>query len=409
MPARGRGNRRGEKVVEEVSGRTQDHAAVRTRLLAAVAAIGDLLAGEVEGEERAAQLSRASSDALYDAGILQMKLPAALGGGEADLCTQLEVIEALAQHSPAAAWCAMVGATSLALPGAFMHEDGIARMFADGHIPRGAILIMPSGRATPVDGGYRLTGRWAFASGVQHAEWVAVNALVAVDDDAPSVLHMLVFPAAELTLHDNWQVVGLRGTGSCDVSVEDVFVPAECVWDVERQAPRRGGPLYRLGVPAFVANEHAGFATGVARRALDALTTVAIEKKRGYGPGAVSLADRGAVQRLIGRAELELSAARGLALALNERAMQVVARGEAIDPRLALELRAAASYCTEVAADIVTRAFRYSGAAAIYEKNVMQRCLRDINVAAQHLMVSEVSYELLGKTHLGFENVAPMG
>jgi alkylation response protein AidB-like acyl-CoA dehydrogenase len=381
---------------------------LRARLLAGVERIRPILLAQCEVEEQQAQLSRASSDALYDAGILQMKAPEVLGGGEADLVTQYEVIEAVSRINPAAGWCSMVGATSVALPGAFLSDEGVARMFGGGRMPRGAGLIMPTGRAVPVEGGFRLTGRWAFASGVHHAEWVAAHALVTSGDDGRHALHMLVFPAESVELHDNWQVLGLRGTGSCDISVSDLFVPAAMAWNVETQPVQRGGPLYRLGIPAFVAYEHAAFATGLARRALDVLIETAINKKRGYGPGAVSLADRAAVQRLIGHSELRLRAARGLALDVNAQAMETVLRGEALPPKLALETRVAAVYCTEVVADIISQAFRYCGAAAIYEKNVMQRCLRDINVAAQHLMVSEIAYELLGKTHLGFEGVNPM-
>jgi alkylation response protein AidB-like acyl-CoA dehydrogenase len=384
-------------------------AAVRQRLLAAVDGIRSILHDAAEGEEAAAELSRASSDALYDSGVLHMKVPTVLGGAEADLVTQYEVIEAVTAVNAAAGWCAMVGSTSLGLPAAFLPDGGVARMFGAGHMPRGAILIMPTGQATRVAGGYRLSGTWAFASGVQHAEWVAAHGLLREADDAAPVLHMFVFPASDIRLHDNWQVLGLRGTGSCDISVTDIFVPEDCAWNVVAQKPRRGGALYRLGVPAFVANEHAAFATGIARRALDLLTTAAIDKKRGYGPGASSLADRAVVQRMLGHSNLKLRAARALALQLNEQAMDVVQSGADITPRLALELRAVACYCTEVAGDIVTQAFRYAGAAAIFEHHLMQRCLRDINVAAQHLMVSEIAYELLGKTHLGFADVQPMG
>jgi indole-3-acetate monooxygenase len=378
------------------------------RLLAGVERIRPILAEQCEAEERQAQLSCASADALYDAGVLRMKAPRVLGGGEADLVTQYEVIEAVSRINPAAGWCGMVGATSIAIPGAFLSDEGVATMFGAGRMPRGALLVMPSARAVPVEGGFRLTGRWAFASGVHHAEWVAAHALVPAGEDVSPALHMLVFPADAVELHNNWQVLGLRGTGSCDISVSDLFVPASMAWNVAIQPPQRGGPLYRLGIPAFVANEHAAFATGLARRALDALTETAINKKRGYGPGAVSLSDRAAVQRLIGHRELRLRAARGLALDVNARAMEVVERGESVPPQLALETRAAAVYCTEIAVDIISQAFRYSGAAAIYEKSIMQRCLRDITVAAQHLMVSDVAYELLGKTHLAFEGINPM-
>jgi len=381
----------------------------RELLLGNIDAVRDILAAQVAGEEASGQLSRESSDALYNAGVLQMKLPGVLGGHEADLVTQFEVLEKLATINPAAAWCAMVGATSLGMPGAFLPDGGIDRMFAGGRIPRGAILIMPSGKAVPESGGYRLSGRWAFASGVHHAEWISAHGLVQESGDAPPRLYMFAFPAAEITIHDNWDVLGLRGTGSCDISVDNIFVPADCAWDVEAQPPQRGGPLYRLGIPAFVAYEHAAFATGIARRALDTVTELAKTKKRGYGPGAKALAERESVQRLIGHSELKLRSARSLAVDLNQQAMDVINAGGNIDPELALELRSTAVYCTEVAGEIITDAFRYAGASSIYEGNEMQRCLRDINVAAQHLMVSTSAYEQLGKVRLGSGDVEIMG
>ena len=381
----------------------------REILLNNVEEIRATLSAQIEDEEKSARFSRASSDALYDAGVLRMKLPIALGGFEADLVTQFEVLEAVSMISPAAGWCSMVGATSVGLPGAFLPQGGIDKMFANGAIPRGAILIMPSGQAFPIDGGYRLTGRWSFASAVHHADWISAHGMVRETPAAEPVLHMFVFPSGEIKIHDNWDVLGLRGTGSCDISVDDIFVPSECAWNVVSQPPQRGGPLFRLGIPAFVANEHAAFATGVARRALEILSAEAINKKRGYGPGAKSLAARETLQRFIGHGDLKLRSARALAMELNRQAMDVIDAGDDIDERLALELRSIACYCTEVATEIVTQAFRYSGASSIFEKSEMQRCLRDINVAAQHLMVSEVAYELLGQTHLGYTDVAPMG
>jgi alkylation response protein AidB-like acyl-CoA dehydrogenase len=380
----------------------------REKLLGSVEEIRPILVAECEAEDRQGHLSRATADALYDVGILGMKAPEVLGGGEADLCIQYEVIEAISRINPAAGWCTMVGATSIALPGAFLSDEGIAVMFGNGRMPRGAVVVMPTARAARIDGGFLLNGRWAFASGVQHAGWITAQAPVTSENDTAPALHMFVFPAQAAQLHDNWQVLGLRGTGSCDISVEELFVPAVMAWNSAEQRPRRGGPLYHLGLPAFVAYEHAAFATGLARRALDLLTETAVNKRRGYGPGAVTLADRSAVQRLIGHSELRLRAARGLALEIYAEANRAASRDKPLPPQLALQTRTAAVFCTEVALDIISQAFRYSGAAAIYEKSMMQRCLRDISVAAQHLMVSEVAYELLGKTHLGFDSVNPM-
>ena len=380
----------------------------REFLLGQVDSIHDTLAARIGEEEAAARLSKASSDALYDSGILKMKLPKILGGYEADLVTQFEVLKKLAGINSAAAWCAMVGATSLGMPGAFLPDGGVKKMFKDGVIPKGAIVIMPTGTAEPVDGGYCLNGHWSFASGVHHAEWVSAHVMVKNDAAAEPTLFMFSFPASELQIHDNWQVLGLRGTGSCDISVKDLFVPDDCVWEVGVQMPQRGGALYKLGIPAFVAYEHAAFALGVAEQALRSFTLTASNKKRGYGPDAKGLGARHTIQRFIGQSDMALRAARQLAVELNQKAMDVIETGQEISTELAIEIRAVATYCTEIGESIVGDALRHSGAGSIYEKHDMQRYLRDINVAAQHLMVSDISYELLGRYRLGDVNISPM-
>ena len=377
----------------------------RRQLLEGVAGIRARLAANVEAEEAAATLSPASVAGLGEAGVLAMKLPAVLGGTEVDPTTQLLVLEALAEVSASASWCTMVGATGIGLAGAFLDEAGIAEVFADGRIPRAATVAMPMGTARLVEGGFRLTGRWPFASGVRHAKWLVAGARVE-GYEGPGILSA-VFPVNESEIHDNWQVSGLEGTGSCDFSVQDIFVPAHRTWWRGVDAARRGGPLYAIDFPGFVANEHAGFALGLARQALDALLEIA-GRRRGYTVAASSLASRAAVQRLIGQGELRLRGARALAIEINDDAWSRVSAGEPIPPRLQGEMRAVASHCTEEAVDIITQAFRYSGGRGIYRASPLQRALRDINVAAQHLMVSEIAYENLGALILDLPDADPM-
>lgn len=219
---------------------------------------------------------------------------------------------------------------------------------------------------------------------------------------------MMVFPTASAEIHDNWQVAGLKGTGSCDFSTDKLFVAENFTWGRQNSQPQRGGPLYHIDHPGFVANEHAGFAIGVARRALASFIAREVAKSRGYTPSSASLGARPAIQQMIGRAELRLRAARALAIEINDAAWQAVCEGGVPSNRLQGEMRAVASHCTDVALDVVTEAFRYSGGGAIYQKNILQQCLRDMNVAAQHLMVSEIAYENLGQMILGVADVNPM-
>ena len=378
----------------------------RRELLAAVDSIAGILSEQAAIDEANSTLSAKTVEALQTAGMFRLKLPTSLGGAEADPATQILVLEELAYASAAASWCTMVGATAVGLPGAFLPDEGVAAIFKDGRVPRGAVVAMPIGKTEIVEGGYRLSGRWPFASGIRHSEWLAAGATVARDGKPERC--MMVFPTASAEIHDNWQVAGLKGTGSCDFSVDNLFVPAAFCWEQRTDLPRRGGPLYNIEHPGFVANEHAGFAIGLARRALDAFAQRETEKQRGYTDKRASLGTRPAVQRMIGAGTLRLRAARALAIELNDEAWDTVCAGERLPTQLQGELRAIATHCTDVALDVVTEAFRYSGGGAIYQRNILQQCLRDMNVAAQHLMVSEVAYENLGQMILGVPDVHPM-
>ena len=229
-----------------------------------------------------ATLPQVSVNALYDSGLFRLKLPQVLGGAEADLVTQLDVLEAVCRIDPSAGWCLMIGAASLGGLGAFLPEETIDEIFVDGNPPRTAGVFAPFGAAVPVDSGYRLTGRWSFASGVRHSEWISAGARVVTEKAGYPSQIRVVISTSDVKIHDNWQVMGLRGTGSCDFSAEDLFVPDRFAWDVSLTEPLRGGAMYRLGRPGFVTNEHSAFALGVGRRALDAVTDVAASKSRGY-------------------------------------------------------------------------------------------------------------------------------
>lgn len=376
-----------------------DRAATRRALLDAVDRVRNVVAqGAAEGE-RLRTLPVATVTALRDTGLLGLKLPAVLGGAEADPVTQIDVIEALTAIEPSAGWCLMVGATTAALPGVFLGDDALPTLLDDGVMPLAAGCYMPTGQAVAEPGGFRITGRWAFASGIRHAAWVSGSAWVVRDSARTAERRVFVVRTADVDIHDTWHVAGLRGTGSCDFSVKEHFVPEAFTWDIERAQPRRGGALYRLGLPAFVTNEHAAFALGVARRALDAITALAAVKTRGLKPAA--LIARGSFQRFLGEAQVRLRAARALVVEVNEAAFTAVSVGETLTARQHAELRGAAVHATEIALDVVARAFRYAGGSAVYDASPLQSCLRDLTAGAQHFMVSDSAYEGLGQLLLG--------
>ena len=307
-----------------MSGFPYDREEKRRVLMDAVESVRATLEAGAEESERIGTLAAGSVDALYESGLLRLKMPHVLGGAEADVVTQLDVLEAVSRMDPASGWCLMIGAASLGSLGAFLPDSSIEDIFVGGKPPKVAGAAAPTGTATPVDGGYRLTGRWQFGSGIQHAEWVSAGARVAADAPAgyPRQLRV-VMPRDKVKVHDNWQVMGLRGTGSCDFSVDDLFVPDGFAWDSTLTEPRRGGALYRLGRPGYVTNEHSAFALGVARRALDAVTDVATSKMRGYNSVNL-LANRPVFQRALGECDLRLRAARSLNVEILEEAWRSV-------------------------------------------------------------------------------------
>ena len=283
----------------------------------------------------------------------------------------------------------------------------MAEIFGNGRIPTAATSSASRGKAVPVEGGYILTGRWPFASGVRHAEWMTAGATVQADPDAEPVHISLVFPVSKGHIHDNWHVTGLEGSGSNDISATELFVPTAFSWDPTVWESSRGGAIYRMGRPGFVANEHSGVALGIARRALDEIMATAPAKKRGNPPTS-SLADRGAFRGDIATRDLRLRSARALAHEVYERAYRTTCEGQTPDASAQSEMRAVSTYVTEVAIDVATIAFRYAGGSAIQRSNILQRCLRNINAAAQHFMVSDTALESYGASLLDAPEVKPM-
>src|SRR5262249_50021329 len=306
-----------------------------------------------------------------------------------------------------------------------MPETALPTVFSGAHTPIAAGVIRPWGQATPVPGGYRVSGRWPFASGIRNATWfcggTAAGATVSAwesgsqygpisgrqarsprlrrrrGDSLTSPLpggetRMIFVPVSQVMVHDNWQVLGLQGTGSCDVSIDNLFVPQDMTW-VAWENPQRGGPLYRLGRPAFLAAEHAAFALGAGRLALDAILALAQRKQRGLTPAAPTIARRPAFQRDLAEADLKLRGARALLEEIYENVWATACAGDPLTPQQQVETRSIACYVTQVAAEAATLAYRYGGGEANYLSSRLQRCLRDVYGAAQHQLVSNDAYE----------------
>ena len=377
----------------------------RKTLLAAVDGIAETLRASGPKSEELGTLAPDAVSALRETGMFRLKLAAAMGGAEADPVTEMLVLEALAYNDFASGWCTMVGATGIASLGTFLPPAGLERVFANGHVPTASITFFPAGRAVREGDGYRVNGRWRFNSGINHAEWVVAGTVVegteAENGGRPLVIFS-TFPKKDVTLHDNWGgVVGLRGTGSCDFSIENYYLPKEMgfVWDLLQPKPLRGGPSYLFPPFAYVAKEHGSVAIGAARRALDELIKLATTTRGMFRSS--KLDERQVVHRFIGAADLKLRAARALLHERYEQLFAVAEAGKIPDGAMVADVRAAAVYATDIAVETVTNAFHFAGNTGLHHPHVIGRLLRDLNTAGLHQVMSDTAYENHGKFRLG--------
>ena len=379
---------------------------LREELLAEVDAIAPVLMEHAPLSEKLGRMDAPSIEAVRSTRLLQLSAPCELGGLEVDPVTEILILEALARIDGSAGWTIGI-LTVNRVAGAYLPLAAARQIFAKG-VPPFAGALLPKGQAEPVVGGYRVRGRWPFASGIHHADWILATAFVA-GSPQPEGLRTVVLSRGQVLVHDNWQVAGLRGTGSCDFSVEDVLVPEDMTFsfmDLVRGNAVTGGALVRLGVPALISPFHIGIALGIARRALDEITTQAIEKGRGFPPSTLQTHPH--FQFGLGKAEMELASARALALQLFADLYAEAQGGRTPLPPRQAEARAAASYVTEVAQRVTTVAFQAAGGGALFDANPLQRCFRDISAAGQHFMVSQTAYRALGQFKLDQPDANPM-
>jgi alkylation response protein AidB-like acyl-CoA dehydrogenase len=299
----------------------------------------------------------------------------------------------------------MVGATGIASLGTFLPQAALDQVFAGGHIPTASISFFPAGRAVREGNDFRVNGRWRFNSGIHHAEWVVGGTVVEgteAENGGRPIVMFSVFPNKDVKLYDNWGgVTGLRGTGSCDFSVENYRLSKDFtfVWDLLRPKPVRGGPSYLLPPFAYVAKEHASVAIGAARRALDELITLATTSRGTFRSS--KLDERQVVHRFIGETDLKLRAARALLHERYEQLYAIASAGTIPDGAAIADVRACAVYATDLAVAAITQVYHFAGNTGLHHPHVIGRLLRDLNTAGLHQVMSDTAYENHGKFRLG--------
>jgi indole-3-acetate monooxygenase len=332
---------------------------------------------------------------LRDSGLLRAGAPAEVGGLELPPQVGLRAAEELARGDASTGWCVAIGITSTLLV-AYLPPSSRDELFGDG---RGlaAGVWAPRGQGRSVDGGVVVSGRWAFCSGICHADVLFAGCMV----DEASVPSVVALPTKDLQLLDNWHTLGLRGTGSHDTVADEVFVPADRVLSIF-DGPVLDRPLYRFPPFGFFALSVAAPALGNARAAIDDLVELAGGKK---GLGSTrTLAERTATQAAVAAAESALGAARALYYQAIDDAWQASQTSDnqvPVSVELRNRLRLAATHAARTSADVVRTMYDLAGGTAIYDTSPLQRRFRDAFTATAHFQVNEASRELPGRILLG--------
>jgi alkylation response protein AidB-like acyl-CoA dehydrogenase len=351
-------------------------------------------ADEIETGRR---LPRDLVEALVDAGVFRLCVPRSLGGAEAHPRLLLDVVETVAAADGSAGWCVMIGATS-GLVSAYLADDVAREIYGDPRAITGGVFA-PRGTAVPDGDALRVSGRWPFASGSEHCTWLMAGCLVR--DDGPPRSRMVLVPASEARILDTWTVAGLRGTGSHDLTLENVRVPVGRSVSLVDDRPRAAGVLFAFPVFGLLAIGIAAVAVGIARAAIDEFVRLAREKSP--QGSRRTLAERGVVQGQVAEAEALVRAARAFLHEAVADAWDVAQAHGAIGPRERAILRLAATHATTSAARATDLMYGAGGGTSIYDASPLQRCFRDVHVATQHVMVAGATYELTGRLFLGLE------
>jgi alkylation response protein AidB-like acyl-CoA dehydrogenase len=372
-------------------------------VLARAISVCATLEADADEAERRLNLTDRVVAALRDAAIYGLLVPVCLGGQEADPATALRVIIELARADGSAGWCFMAQMCWNAAAGAYMGEEAVQDIFGEGPNVIIAGQGMPNGTAEIVPGGYRVNGRWSYGSGIKHASLIQFGCVVTKDGvplrkpHGGPLAQLCATRPDNVAIHENWDVLGLRGTGSHDYVIADLFVPDAYSYRTDEVVPRRGGPLYSLGLKNTTALGHTGFALGVARRALDELVKIVGQRR----PGAFGMpGDSASFQQEFAMAEMRLRAATALAVDAWSDVQTVLDRGEPLGLKKIAVVRALTRHAHEVASDVISFAYKLAGGTSL-RGGPLQRCFRDIHAATQHVLVSHQIAQAAGRVLLG--------
>jgi len=371
-----------------------------------VAAMSELVIAEAEACERERTLTPAVVDAMWDTGLMTYMNPAAAGGSEPGFAEMIAIWQRMAWLDGSFGWIGIANLPSSAAVAAYLDDEGFAEVFGSGGRVTLGGQFAPNGQGAKVEGGYRLTGAWNFGSGTGHSAFVCAGFLPIVDEnfvfdaDGNISLMVAVLPRDEVTFTDGWHVQGLKGTGSYDYDVADLFVPEHRTFELFARTPLRGtAPTFSMGLMAITAAGHAAWALGVAESMLDDVRDVALSKAR-MGD-METLAHKPSFQRGYAHHLSMWRAARLLVVDAFTTAESAVADGGPLTPQLRADMRMAATYATEACREVAQWAHLAAGTTAIREGSRLERAFRDLYTGTQHAFISEKVYLESAQVTLG--------
>jgi indole-3-acetate monooxygenase len=346
-----------------------------------------LLTEHAEANDASGTLAEPVVEALHDGGFFGMWVPRSVGGSELMPLESLQLIDELTYGDPSVGWVHMAAGLAIGTGAAFLGDEAVAQLFGGERFPVIAGQGTRPGKAIEQDGGHLLSGDWSFASGLKHSGYIHTAGLVEATGD----LRIFVLPVEQATLIDNWDVMGLRGTGSIDYQIRDVFVPAEWSHPALIESSPRGGGFYGLGIIGIAMICHTGWALGLGRRLLDELK--ALVKQKAGRPGQYVESD--AFLGEFGKAEGAYRAARALVKETWTDVEQTLERSELLSVRQHTLIRLACHHATWAVHDVCMFVYKSAGTTAL-RAGTIQRLFRDMHAGTQHIMPSPPVIQTVG-------------
>lgn len=373
-------------------------------LIGEIRGLAPLVAQHREALDRDRRIPKPMFDALAELDLFRLWLPKALGGKEVAPLDYLRIIEAVSTLDGSIGWVVANGAGMSRAAGYL--PEAVARAWYASPQDFCVAATGAVGVAKPVAGGYRVSGCWPFGSGAHHA--TRFMGMCRVEDPAitdPEFRLLCYLPPEQVKVIDNWHVSGLRGTGSCDFSTDDVFVPAAHTHPFFDPKPTQPGIVYRLPQVAIFGMSICAVPLGIAAGALAGFIELAQYRSR-QGASQV-LRDREIVQAEVGRVQAMLAAARALLASAAAELMAAVAVGGDRMISARVDFRAACTFTAETAIRVVDTLAATAGAISISERCPLERHMRDVQAGAKHIAMSSNNYLIAGRVALGLRPSNP--